>query len=447
MTTILLVILGVLLAAAAVLFVVYYGGDAFGNGHIEAEAGRLVGEGAQVEAALELYYRQKGHYPRGDDPVAELIAAGYLDDHPLGTRTTEADRWAIDYDIGMIRAKLGTTDHEETMAICLKARQQLDLPDADTPTGVYRCDGSDSPGGKLAGREPCCVGEAAIGGGPVQPGGPIRFKQPDICGTQPAATASYADRGKWLACYVRQVEAAANAWIDEGRGSHPSATVLKTAGYIHSAPPSWPEISYLGVTNSWQRMHGAPAGSTRVVVDFDGSTGIGAKEALAKAVTAADGGLPWSSYYVYHVYTPVIYNTSEGPPKVDVPEWEGPVPTGSSTIAEKADYVAYWFRKNREAIEKWKADGMAGANITSIWALYATEYETAPEMPRYRDEGAAITTAWNRNWNGTPNLVWTTYYQNAGGQTLCHEIANRLYGEATCGSWGTYYHVAYKHHR
>jgi len=166
MTTIILVILGVLLAAAAVLFVVYYGGDAFGNGHIEAEAGRLVGEGAQMEAALELYYRQEGHYPRGDDPVAELISAGYLDMNPMGTRTTDPDKWSINYDAGMILARLGTTDHEETTNICLKARQQLDLPKANTSTGIYRCDGTDSPGGRLSGREPCCIGEVAVGGGP-----------------------------------------------------------------------------------------------------------------------------------------------------------------------------------------------------------------------------------------------------------------------------------------
>ena len=168
MTTIILVILGVLLAAAAVLFVIYYGGDAFGNGHVEAEAGRLVGEGAQMEAALELFYRQEGHYPTSDDPVAELIAAGYLTHQPLGTRTTDADRWAIDYDASMIRARLGTTDHEETMSICRKAREQLDLPATNTSTGVYRCDGTDSPGGRLSGREPCCIGEVAIGGGAVE---------------------------------------------------------------------------------------------------------------------------------------------------------------------------------------------------------------------------------------------------------------------------------------
>jgi len=170
MTTIILVILGVVLAAAAALFIVYYGGDAFGNGRIEAEAGRLVSESSQVEAALELYYRQEGHYPRGDDPVEELIAAGYLTHAPLGTRTTLPDRWKIDYDAEMIRALLGTTDDDEAVNICLTARQQLDLPEANTASGVYRCDGSDSPNGRLAGREPCCIGEVSPGGGPVEGG-------------------------------------------------------------------------------------------------------------------------------------------------------------------------------------------------------------------------------------------------------------------------------------
>ncbi|WP_298846025.1 hypothetical protein, partial [uncultured Salinicola sp.] len=41
---------------------------------------------------------------------------------------------------------------------------QLDLPAANTSTGVYRCDGTDSPNGRLGGREPCCIGEVAPGG-------------------------------------------------------------------------------------------------------------------------------------------------------------------------------------------------------------------------------------------------------------------------------------------
>ncbi|WP_298844039.1 hypothetical protein [uncultured Salinicola sp.] len=449
MTTITLVILGVLLAAASVLFILYYGGDAFGNGRIEAEAGRLVGEGAQMEAALELYYRQEGHYPTSGDPVQELISAGYLDYQPIGTRTMEVDRWAIDYDGGMIRAKLGPTDHEESLNICLKARQQLDLPKANTATGVYRCDGSDSPDGRLGGREPCCIGEVATGGGPVDTGpqAPVRFTQPDICGAQPAANAAMNVRGTWLACYIRQVEAAADAWIDEGSGSFPSTKSLYDAGFLYSMPPSWPEISYIGVTRAWQRMHGAPDGSTIVIADFDGSAGIGAKGDLARAVTAADSGLPNSNYYVWHVYTQPIYNTSEGAPEGDIPLWTGPIPAGNASVLEKADYIAYWFRKNREAIDKWKADGMSGANITSIGALYATEYETAPGMAFTQDESLYIGTAWQRTWDGTPNLVWRSYYRNGDSTSLCSQIEARLYGQARCSSYSTYRHVAYKTHK
>lgn len=449
MTTITLVILGVLLAAASVLFILYYGGDAFGNGRIEAEAGRLVGEGAQMEAALELYYRQEGHYPTSGDPVQELISAGYLDYQPIGTRTMEVDRWAIDYDGGMIRAKLGPTDHEESLNICLKARQQLDLPEANTATGVYRCDGSDSPDGRLGGREPCCIGEVATGGGPVDTGpqAPVRFTQPDICGAQPAASAAMSVRGTWLACYIRQVEAAADAWIDEGSGSFPSTKSLYDAGYLHSLPPSWPELSYVGITTNWRRLHDAPDGSTVVVAEFDGSAGIGSKGDLAKAVSAADSGLPWSSYYIYHVYTGAIYHTSEGAPDTDIPAWTGPIPAGDASVTEKADYIAYWFRKNREAIEKMKADGIPGSSITDIAQVYASQYETAPRIAWTQSEDTRINTGWQRDWDATPNLYWVSYYRNADSTSLCDAIANRLYGQAVCGSYGTYRHVAYKSHR
>lgn len=166
MTTIILVILGVLIAAAAVLFMLYYGGDGYTNAYVEAEAARLVGEGQQISSALELHYRQEGFFPRGTDPIEELIGSKYLTHRPLGKRDAEeADKWAINYDAGMVRLKLGKTDDDQSMKVCLKARQQLDLPEANTASGAYRCDGSDSPGGKLSGREPCCVGEVAAGGG------------------------------------------------------------------------------------------------------------------------------------------------------------------------------------------------------------------------------------------------------------------------------------------
>ena len=448
MTTILLVILGVLLAAASVLFVIYYGGDAFGGGKIEAEAGRLVSEGAQMEAALELFYRQEGHYPTSDDPVAELMTAGYLSHEPLGTRTSMPDRWKIDYDAGMIRAQLGLTDEEETMDICLKARQQLELPDTGTELGVYKCDGSDSPGGLLPGREPCCIGEIALGsGGGTDPSGPVRFTQPDVCGAMPASGASNSVRGPWLACYIRQVEAAADAWIDEGLGSFPSVNTLYEAGYLHTPRPNWPEISYIGPTRNQYRLHGAPAGSTVVVAEYNTGAGVASRRALTEAVAAADPGLPTSNYYVYHNYTGPIYNTSEGEPDGDIPPWLGPIPSGNASLSDKANYIAYWFRKNREAIEKWKADGKAGSSITSINALYATEYETAAPIQFTQDESLYINTSWARDWDNYPNLVWTSYHRNGDADSLCDAIEYRLYGQARCSSYGTYYHVAYKSHR
>ena len=169
MTTIILIAIGLLLAGAAALFVIYYGGDSLDKMSDEAQAGRLVGEGAQVEAALELYYRQEGEYPRGENPVQQLIDADYLTHDPLGTYTQAKDLWHIDYDAAMIRALLGTTDNSKSLNICKTARRQLNLPDAPTKTTIYRCDVSDSPGGKISGREPCCIGDLSNGSGSSAP--------------------------------------------------------------------------------------------------------------------------------------------------------------------------------------------------------------------------------------------------------------------------------------
>lgn len=154
MTTIILVVIGVLLAALAALMVVFYGGDVFGRYKNEAEAGRLVSEGAQVEAAIDLYHRTTESYPGGSDPVQTLIDSDYLTHKPKGAK---AGQWVIDYDEGFIRSSIGPSDDESSLDICRTARVQLKLPEAPTDSGVYKCDGSDAPGGRLSSREPCCI--------------------------------------------------------------------------------------------------------------------------------------------------------------------------------------------------------------------------------------------------------------------------------------------------
>ena len=153
MSNIILVIMGVLIAGAAAIMTIYYGGDAFSKYKEEAEAGRLVSEGAQIEAAVELYYRNKGRFPDDGDPMEELRASDYLSHMPKGTDYVTGD-WIVDYDEGHIRATVGPSSDEASMDICRTARRQLKMPNWET---VYLCDGSDSPTGKLSSREPCCI--------------------------------------------------------------------------------------------------------------------------------------------------------------------------------------------------------------------------------------------------------------------------------------------------
>lgn len=152
MSNIFLVIMGVLIAGAAAIMTIYYGNDAFSKYKEEAEAGRLVSEGAQIEAAVELYYRNKGQYPEGD-PLGELKATNYLTHSPRGAEYITGE-WIVDYDEGHIRATVGPSSDEDAMDICRTARRQLKMPEWET---VYQCDGSDSPNGKLSSREPCCI--------------------------------------------------------------------------------------------------------------------------------------------------------------------------------------------------------------------------------------------------------------------------------------------------
>lgn len=176
MTTIILVSIGVLLAAVAALFIYFYGGDAFTQNEIKANAGRLVSEGAQIEAATELYYRQEGEMPGdgtdGEQAIDDLIEKRYLTHIPIGVKSDNgAGSWKMEYgDDGMIYSRLGLQVDEASMAVCREARRQLKYTDT-VPAGqpnagklmVYKCDGSDymdaswRNAGTLPNREPCCV--------------------------------------------------------------------------------------------------------------------------------------------------------------------------------------------------------------------------------------------------------------------------------------------------
>lgn len=79
MTSIILVLIGVLLAAFAALSVVFYGGDAFNAGNTKAAAATLVNMGENVRHAADLYRMMEG----GDAAdVGALVDKGYLKQVP-----------------------------------------------------------------------------------------------------------------------------------------------------------------------------------------------------------------------------------------------------------------------------------------------------------------------------------------------------------------------------
>lgn len=156
MTTIVLTTIGIILAAASALMIVWYGGSAFDQGRINADAARLVVEGSQIERAEGLYRAQEGkraYVVNSANPLQALIDRRYLADKPLG----DNGRWIVDYGNRMIRADVGAADDTRALMVCRAARRAQKLPDRDA---VFKCDGSDypypHPDGTLPATEPCC---------------------------------------------------------------------------------------------------------------------------------------------------------------------------------------------------------------------------------------------------------------------------------------------------
>ena len=158
MTTIILVILGVLLAAAAALMVIFYGGEAFSDASSEAEAARLVKEGAEIEGAIELFTRQEHRYPgygskaNGLSPTEDLKARSYLTHMPQGSKMVDDADWVINYDDARIETAVGSAENDDALEVCRNVRRQLKIPDPET---VPACDEV------LSSRESCCIKPAA----------------------------------------------------------------------------------------------------------------------------------------------------------------------------------------------------------------------------------------------------------------------------------------------
>ncbi len=155
MTTIVLTIIGILLAAAAAFMMFFYGGDSFSGSSERADASRLVSEGVQIQAAMQLYKAKLDKMPgdasaTGVDATAmwDLVCNDFLSSIPTGINKsttpafecTPAGRaaasasspWRIDYKYGIARSIIGpaqTPSGKEAKAlrICVAARKAHNL--------------------------------------------------------------------------------------------------------------------------------------------------------------------------------------------------------------------------------------------------------------------------------------------------------------------------------
>ena len=155
MTTMILVIIGILIAAAAALFVIFYGGDAFNDSTAEAEAATIISQSTQINAAFDLYKVEKGKNPgdeNGNGAVQDLIDAEYLDGFPMrNSRNGYDSEWKVDYERGIARTTIGDADDVIADKVCRKARERFNL----------KGDPKSCSDPSITSTDPCCVMPAA----------------------------------------------------------------------------------------------------------------------------------------------------------------------------------------------------------------------------------------------------------------------------------------------
>jgi hypothetical protein len=179
MTTIILVIIGVLIAAASAMFMIFYGGDAYNASDAKAEAARLVNEGVMIQAAVQTFRAQEDRMPGLDGSGVDSVALWdlscpdangnrYMNQIPKGVNTAPPafdcskrpvkasdlkveSPWKIDYNYGIARSVVGSaydgTKESKAFAICRAARKQMNLPG-----DPLRCDAEG-----ITNKEPCCI--------------------------------------------------------------------------------------------------------------------------------------------------------------------------------------------------------------------------------------------------------------------------------------------------
>lgn len=151
MSNVLIGVIGVILFIGLALAGALFLGERFSNASNDAEAARVISEGAQINRAFELYQLNEGHMPDGSGETGELneraidqlVSTGYLKNTPAGA---QSGRWHVGSEGGVVLSHIGSG--ESALAICTAARRQFGLN--DEPKTCSDPEISDT--------DPCCVG-------------------------------------------------------------------------------------------------------------------------------------------------------------------------------------------------------------------------------------------------------------------------------------------------
>ena len=151
MSNVIIGIIGVILFIGLAIAGAVYLGPKFADSRIDAEAAGYLNQSSQISKAVEDYSSDRGRLPiePGREPIEILVAEKYMKYAPEGG----TEGWRLNNDAkALITPADGGGDRANR--VCIAARIKAKMPD---PSNIYKCDGSDAPGGALVPSDPCCL--------------------------------------------------------------------------------------------------------------------------------------------------------------------------------------------------------------------------------------------------------------------------------------------------
>lgn len=151
MSNVIIGVIGVILFIGLAVASATWLGPKLMNSRIEAEAVGYLNQTSQISQAIESYASDRGELPvkAGHEPIDILVAEKYMKYKPQGG----ASGWVLDGDAqSLITPVAGEV--EQATKVCVAARIKAQMPQ---PARVFKCDGSDAPGGALSPKDPCCL--------------------------------------------------------------------------------------------------------------------------------------------------------------------------------------------------------------------------------------------------------------------------------------------------